>query len=68
MEVDQMTYFILKITIHILSFIISFYALSGVQFEKVVRVETPFKAQLLLLLSSMGLGFLVAQFLMALAF
>lgn len=63
-----MAYFVIKITIHILSFMFSFYALSGVQFDKLMNVQNPLKAQLLLLFSSMGLGYLVAQFILALAY
>ncbi|MGL5979098.1 MAG: DUF1146 family protein [Erysipelotrichaceae bacterium] len=51
---------------HLFSFALSFYALSGIHFDKFVNVRKPQKAQLLLLLLSMGLGFLVAQFLLIL--
>lgn len=63
-----MAYIILNITIHILSFVASFYALSGIQFDKFMNVQHPLKAQLLLFMGSMGLGYLVAQFLFAIAF
>lgn len=62
------SYFIIKISIHILSFILSFYALSGIQFDRFMDVKVPMKSQLLLLFTSMGLGYLVAQFMLALAF
>lgn len=62
------SYFIIKITIHLLSFILSFYALSGVRFDRFMDVKVPIKAQLLLLFTAMGLGYLVAQFILALAF
>lgn len=63
-----MAYFFIKVTIHLLSFMLSFYALSAIQFDKFMNVQKPLKVQLLLLLASMGLGYLVAQFLFAIAF
>ena len=59
-------YFIMKTALHLLSFIVSFYALSGIRLDKVFH--EPLKAQILLILSSMGLGYTVAQFLLALSF
>ena len=59
-------YFIMKTALHLLSFIVSFYALSGIRLDKVFQVHEPLKAQILLILSSMGLGYTVAQFLLAL--
>ena len=61
-------YFIMKTALHLLSIIVSFYALSGIRLDKVFQVHEPLKAQILLILSSMGLGYTVAQFLLALSF
>lgn len=61
-----MTYAILQIIIHLLCFACSFYALSAVRFELFCDVKKPMKVQALLLLASMGLGYLAAQLLLTL--
>lgn len=63
-----MTYNVIRVSVHLLSFLLSAYALSGVKFDKFCDVKQPIKAQLLLLLSSLGLGFLVAQFFLSIAY
>lgn len=62
-----MQYFLITLTVHVLSFIASFWALSSVQFDKFTNVRTPGKVQMLLLLLALGLGYLVAQFLLAIS-
>lgn len=56
--------FVINVSVYLLSFIISFWALSGVKFENFCDVTKPGKAQMLLLLLSLGLGYIVAQFLL----
>lgn len=63
-----MQYYLIKLTVHILAFIASFWALSCVRFEKFTNVKKPGKVSMLLLLLALGLGYLVAQFLLAISF
>lgn len=58
-------YNLVNVTVHILCFIVSFYALSCFRFDQFCDVRKPVKVQLLLLLLSMALAYLVAQFLLA---
>lgn len=60
-----MAYSILQISLHLVCFAFSFYALSGIQFEKICDVRKPAKVQLLLVFLSFGLGYLAAQFILA---
>ena len=62
-----MQYFIVNVAVHLLCFMLSFWALSGVRFDRFCDVTKPGKAQLLLLLLSLGLGYLTAQFLLAIS-
>lgn len=62
-----MQYYIVNLTVHIIGFVLSFWALSCVKFETFTNVKTPGKVQMLLLLLSLGLGYLVAQFLLAIS-
>lgn len=62
-----MQYMLLNITVHILSFTLSFWALSCVQFDKFTNISKPGKVQMLLLLLSLGLGYVVAQFLLSIS-
>lgn len=62
-----MQYFIINVAVHILCFILSFWALSGVHFDRFCDVSKPGKVQMLLLLLSLGLGYLTAQFLLAIS-
>lgn len=59
-----MPYTLISLFVHILCFIISFWALSNVAFERFVHAEKPGKTQMLLLLLALALGYLVAQFLL----
>ncbi|MCI9312394.1 MAG: DUF1146 domain-containing protein [Erysipelotrichaceae bacterium] len=59
-----MLYAPLQLIIHLLCFAASFYALSAVRFERFCDVRKPVKIQVLLLLLSMGLGYLAAQLLL----
>lgn len=62
-----MQYFLMNLAVHVLSFTLSFWALSCVRFETFTNVRKPGQARLLLLLLSLGLGYLVAQFLLAIS-
>ena len=61
---------IVKIILHIITFSFSFYCLSGLDISKIM-LNTPergAKGQILLFLMSMALGYLVAQFLIAIMY
>ncbi|MBQ3376567.1 MAG: DUF1146 domain-containing protein [Erysipelotrichaceae bacterium] len=61
---------IIKIILHIITFAFSFYCLSGLDLSKIM-LNTPergAKGQVLLFLMSMALGYLVAQFLIAIMY
>ena len=60
-------YFLMNLAVHVLSFTLSFWALSCVRFETFTNVRKPGQVRLLLLLLSLGLGYLVAQFLLAIS-
>lgn len=61
-----MTYSILQISIHLCCVALSFFALSSLKFEKFCDVRNPYKVRVLLILLSLGLGYLSAQLLLAL--
>lgn len=61
---------IVKIILHIITFSFSFYCLSGLDLSKIM-LNTPergAKGQVLLFMMSMALGYLVAQFLIAIMY
>lgn len=62
-----MAYYFVRLSVYILSFALCFWALSNVQFQKFTNVSKPGKTQLLLLLTSMALAYLVGQFLLSLS-
>ena len=62
-----MQYFLMNLAVHVLSFTLSFWALSFLRFETFTNVSKPGQVRLLLLLLSLGLGYLVAQFLLAIS-
>ena len=62
-----MQYFLMNLAVHVLSFTLSFWALSCVRFATFTNVRKPGQVRLLLLLLSLGLGYLVAQFLLAIS-
>lgn len=62
-----MQFFMINIIVHLVCFAACFWALSSVRFERLCDVRKPAKVQALLLLLSLGLGYLVAQFLLALS-
>ena len=62
-----MQYFLMDLAVHVLSFTLSFWALSCVRFETFTNVRKPGQVRPLLLLLSLGLGYLVAQFLLAIS-
>lgn len=61
-----MTYAMIQIVVHLLCFALSFYALSGFQYDKICNVRQPVKVQLFLLLAAMAIGYGAAQFILAL--
>lgn len=61
-----MEFSFLQISVHLLCAAASFYALSAIKFERFCDVKKPMKVQFLLLLLSLALGYLTAQFLFAL--
>ena len=61
----NMQLYLLTMMIYFGCFILSFYALSCLKFEQFCHVRKPMKVQMLLLLLSIGLGYIVAQFLLA---
>lgn len=63
-----MQYFLIQLSVHIICFMLSFWALSCVHFELFVDVRKPGKVQMLLLLLSLGLGYLCAQFLLSISY
>ena len=62
-----MQYFLMNLAVHVLSFTLSFWALSCVRIETFTNVRKPGQVRLLLLLLSLGLGYLVAQFFLAIS-
>jgi len=56
----------IRIVVHMICFVVSLYALEGVDFARFFRKNKAMKAQILLFLLSMALGYLVAQFLLML--
>lgn len=61
---------IVKIILHIITFSFSFYCLSGLDLSKLMlnRPDRGAKGFVLLFLMSMGLGYLAAQFLIAIMY
>lgn len=57
-------YKIISTVIYLLAFIVSFYGLSSIQFEKFCNVKKPAQVQILLLCLSLALAYPIAQFLM----
>ena len=61
---------VVKVILHIIPFSFSFYCLSGLDLSKIM-LNTPergARGQILLFLMSMALGYLVAQFLIAIMY
>lgn len=56
----------LKISVYLVSFFITMYALMGVNFEKVMRKQSESKVFLLSILLGMGIAYLVAEFILGL--
>lgn len=59
-----MHYFVVTFSVYLCCFAASFWALSAVKFDRFCDVRKPGKVQCLLLLLSLGLGYLVANFLL----
>lgn len=62
-----MIYFFVRLSVYLICFCLSFWALSNVQFQKFTNVNKPGKTQMLLLLLSMALAYLCGQFLLSLS-
>ncbi len=58
---------IMRIVIYLVCFLLAGYALSGIDFEKIMKRGHTIHIQLLYLLLSMGIGYLVAQFILGLS-
>lgn len=58
---------IIVVVVHLLSFVVSFYCLTGLNMEKILFKGQVVKAQVFLLLTSIALGYLVAQFFLAIS-
>lgn len=58
---------ILRISIYIVSFLLSAYGLSGVDFTKIMRVRKQQEIMILYFVLALALGYLVAQFLLGLS-
>lgn len=56
-----MTYSLLKYLVFLMSFAMCFYACSGIQFEKFMKVKEPRKSVVLLFILSAVLGSLLSQ-------
>lgn len=62
-----MSYFLINLAVHLMCFALSFWALSSIRFERFCDVKKPAKVQMLLLLLAIALGYVVAQFLLAIS-
>lgn len=58
---------IVRIIIYLFSFGVAAYALSGVDFSKITRRGSEAKIQLLYIFLALGLGYLIAEFLMGIS-
>jgi uncharacterized membrane protein YwzB len=54
---------IVNVLLHFFGFFVAMYGLSAINFEKALRQGRTFQAQVLYIGLSMGLGYLIAQFL-----
>lgn len=52
---------VIEIALFIVCFVLSFYAISSVQFEKICRVRQPSKVTLLMFLCSLALAWMCTQ-------
>lgn len=58
---------IVRIVIYLFSFVVSAYALSGLDLKKITRRGSETKIQLLYIFLALGLGYLIAEFLMGIS-
>ena len=63
-----MAYYYVRLSVYVMCFMLSLWALSNIQFQKFTNVRKPGKTQLLLLLCAMALAYLSGQFLLSLSF
>lgn len=61
-----MIYYYIRIAIYLGSFVLSFFALQNVQFEKFTNVRKPLQVQLLCVLLAIGLAYVVSKFFLGL--
>lgn len=54
---------IVNVLLHFFGFFVAMYGISALQFEKMIRQGRTFQTQILYIGLSMGLGYLIAQFL-----
>lgn len=59
-------YTVMKWIVYLLTFGISMYATSSIQFDKICHIREPRKVQVLWLFVSIGLAYVVAEFIFAL--
>lgn len=59
---------VIRIVLHIISFGVSWYALNGLDWSRFIKQGRTMQAQLLLIVLSMALGYLLAQFMLAIGF
>lgn len=57
---------IVEVMVYLACFVVSMYAFSSVKFDLICHVRNPLKVQLLWLLLSTGLAYVVAQFILGL--
>ena len=60
--------FISQTVLYIVCFACSLYSLMAIDFEKLIKKNKTFQAQCLIVLLSLGLGYLVANFIMDLMY
>lgn len=56
-----MVYYIIKFALFLLCFGVSFYAISGIQFDKFCNVRQPKRVMVLMFLLSLALAYLTTQ-------
>jgi len=59
---------IVQIILHMICFAVAFYSLNGIDLNRFIKQGRVLQAQLLLMILSMALGYLMAQFLLALSY
>ena len=65
---DQMNPFILRVLLYLSCFIISFWSLMGLDFERFIHKGKTAQAQMIVFLGAMAMAYLIAQFIMNLMY